>query len=80
MITGFDPRHKVWVAAGRGPMRAIVAEADTEQAAMIAFAEQHAAQVQEEKDFAREYEESAVADHFSEKAFENIFGKAEDLG
>lgn len=80
MICNYDHGDKVWIAAGRGPMRPIVVEGNSYGEAHVGFAEEHAKQVKEEERFAREYEEGEIATHFSEAAFNDIFGQPEDLG
>ena len=48
MIAAYDVECRVWVAAGNGPLRPIVAEAGTREDAVKAYAEQYAEQVGEE--------------------------------
>ncbi len=80
MICSYDLESHVWVAAGNGPMRPIVVEQGTRDDAIKAYGEAFLSQQNEEVRFARQYEQDAINTHFSDKAFENVFGAPGDLG
>ena len=79
MICNWDLVNRCFLAAGRGPLgRVILAEGDTRIEATKAWTEMFAEQAKEEQAMAREYEESARADHISDSAYRSPFGR--DLG